>query len=91
MRVRLNSLRRVPLEQLEHALEVVDPAPLHEADEHGLVALDEGGHAEHRVVVDRLGVLGGERLERAARSRPPRDRVGVEHRPAATASRSTSS
>ena len=78
MRVRLNSLRRDHCEQVERALEVVDAAALHEADEHRLVALDVGGHAEHGPPVDRFGVLGGERLERSAAVRLLGHRVGVE-------------
>ena len=75
---RLNSLRRVHDEEVEHPLEVVGAGPLHEADEHRLVALDERRHAEHGPLVDRLGVLGGERLERPSAPHLRGDGVGVE-------------
>ena len=52
----------------------------HEPDEHGLVAFDEGGNAEHRVLVDHLGVLRGEGLERVGLVGQFGDGVGVESR-----------
>jgi len=45
-----------PLEQVEHAVDVVRIAAVHQADEYGLVADDEGRHPEHRVALHGFGV-----------------------------------
>src|SRR5204863_9874408 len=67
-----------PREPLEHALEVGHVATPHEAHERGLTVLDVGRHTEDAAVVDALGVLLLQRLQRASAPRLFRDRIGVE-------------
>src|SRR5688572_5230635 len=58
--------------------EVIDVAPLHQPDEHCLVAVDDGRHAEDGIAVDRLGVLRRDGLERTAGGHLLGNRVRVE-------------
>ena len=77
MRGRLNSLSADHWSR-SSIFEVVDVAAVHEPDERCLVAFHVGGDTEHAVLLDALGVLGRERLERPAARGLLGDGVGIE-------------
>src|SRR5436190_7876724 len=67
-----------PVEEVEHAVDVVGILPIHQAHEHRALADDERRHAEHVPALVGFGVLFGQHLQGPSGRNLGGDGVGVE-------------